>query len=160
LRIGTLTDGSDTWIILDWQAVREFSLARLASFQVWIGVNSDAHPEEDISFAYGTIQGNGDGGFLSVGAENRFGNRGQNAYFNGIGTLPANGTQLRVVTTPSVPGETHVITFAATGRKKGPWTNCARMTSPAFFGTQFACVNGTTIKGTDDRDDRDGEERR
>jgi subtilisin family serine protease len=166
LRIGTLTDGFDTWIILDWQAVREFTLPRLASFQVWIGVRADAHPGEDISFAYGPIQGNGDGGFLSVGVENRFGNRGQNVYFNGTGTLPANGTQLRVASTPAAPGETRVITFAATGQKKGPWTNCARMTSPAFFGTQTACANGTTIKGIGnrdgegDRDGRDGEERR
>jgi subtilisin family serine protease len=146
LRIATLTDGLDTWIVMDWAGVLEFTLPRAASFQVWIGVNSDAHPAEDISFAYGTIQGTGDLGFLSVGAENRFGNRGQNTYFNGTGTLPANGTQLRVATTPSAPGETRVITFAATGLKKGPWTNCARMTSVAFFGTQTACVNGMTIK--------------
>lgn len=100
LRIGTLTDGSDTWIVMDWQGVREFSTAgNLHSFQVWIGVNSDANPVEDISYAYGPNTGNGDGGFLSVGAENKFGTHGQNTYFNGTGTLPSNGTQLRVTTT-------------------------------------------------------------
>jgi hypothetical protein len=146
LRIGTLTDESDTWIVLDWAAVSEFSLPRVASFEVWIGVNDDAHPEEDISFAYGMIQGNGDSGLLSVGAENRSGNRGQNVYFNGLGTLPSNGTQLRVTSTPGGPVETRVITFAATGWKKGPWTNCAKMTSPVYFGTQTVCVSGMTVK--------------
>ena len=92
VRIATLTDGSDTWIVVDWAGVREFSLPRLASFEIWMGVTGDAHPGEDISYAYGTIQGNGDGGFLSVGAENKFGNRGANTFYNGTGTLPANGT--------------------------------------------------------------------
>ena len=97
MRIATLTDGTDSWIVLDWEAVREFSTpGNLHSFQIWIGVNGDAHPAEDISFAYGANAGNGDGGFLTVGAENDFGTRGQNTYFNGTGTLPSNGTQLRV----------------------------------------------------------------
>ncbi len=99
MRIGTLTDGSDTWIVLDWEAVKEFSTVKTDSFQIWIGINSDANPVEDISYAYGPIQGNGDGGFLTVGAENRFGTVGSTYYYNGTGTLPANGTQLRVTST-------------------------------------------------------------
>jgi len=87
--------------------------------------------------------GNGDGGFLSVGAENRFGNRGATVYFNGAGTLPANGTQLVVTGTPGAPGETRTITFSAIGKNKGSWTNCAEMTSSAYVGKQTACVSGT-----------------
>lgn len=143
VRIGTLTDGSDTWIVVDWEAVREFSQPNLASFQVWIGIDGDANPQQDISYAYGPINGNGDGGFLSVGAENRFGNRGATVYFNGTGTLPANGTQLVVTSTPGAPGETRTITFSAVGKNKGAWTNCAQMTSNAYFGTQTACASGT-----------------
>jgi hypothetical protein len=146
VRIGTLTDGADTWIVVDWEGVREFSLPRLASFQIWIGVNSDAHPAEDISYAYGTIQGNGDGGFLSVGAENAFGNRGQSYYYNGTGTLPANGTQLRVTSAPPQPGESHIITFQAKGADKGLWQNCAMMDSSGFQGTNMACFSGETTK--------------
>src|ERR687892_153530 len=92
---GSASPATATSIVMDWAAVREFSLPRVASFEVWIGVNNDAHPEQDISFVYGTVQGNGDHGLLSVGAENRFGNRGQNVYFNGVGMPPSNGTQLR-----------------------------------------------------------------
>jgi subtilisin family serine protease len=124
VRIGTLTDGSDTWIVVDWQGVREFSTAgNLHSFEMWLGVNSDANPAEDISFAYGPNTGNGDGGFASVGVENRFGNRGNNTYFNGTGTLPTNGTQLRVTSTPGAAGETHVVTYTAEGQKTGKWVN-------------------------------------
>jgi PKD repeat protein len=97
VRIGTLTDGSDTWIVVDWEGVREFSTSgNVHSFQVWIGVDSDANPGQDISYAYGSNTGNGDGGFLTVGAENESGTSGGNTYFNGVGTLPSNGTQLRV----------------------------------------------------------------
>jgi len=145
MRIGTLTDGSDTWIVVDWEAVREFSLPRLNSFQIWIGVNGDANPGEDISYAYGTIQGNGDGGFLSVGAENKFGNRGQNTYYNGTGTLPSNGTQLRVTGTPGTSGS-KVITFQAMGNSQGTWRNCASLTADLLFGTAVSCFDGTVTK--------------
>jgi subtilisin family serine protease len=141
VRIGTLTDGSDTWIVVDWAGVREFSLPKLASFEIWIGVNSDADPAEDVSYAYGTIQGNGDGGFLSVGAENSTGNSGQNTYFNGTGTLPANGTQLRVTTTPGTV-TSKVITFQAKGVSKGKWTNYATLTADTFFGTNISAFSG------------------
>ena len=125
-----------------WEGVRNFSNPTPNSFQIWIGLNSDANPAEDITYAYGAV-GAGDGGFLSVGAENRFGNRGESEFFNGAGTAPTNGTQLRVTTTPAGPGETHVINFTARGQKAGTWTNCARATAPdIFFGTATACTSG------------------
>ena len=139
LRIGTLTDGVSTWLVMEWEGVREYSTPRVASFQVWIGLNG----VQDISFAYGSLQGNGDGGFLTVGAENRLGNRGANYYVDGVGTLPVAGTQLRVSSTPGTPGESRTITFSAKGKNKGDWSNCAQMTSNAYFGTQTACVSGT-----------------
>jgi hypothetical protein len=149
LRIATLSTNEpnpadrDTWIVLDWQGVREFSTAsKLHSFEIWIGVNGDAHPAEDISYAYGANTGNGDGGFLSVGAENFNGTRGLNTYFNGTGTLPANGTQLRVTGTPGAAGGTHTVTFHAVGKKKGKWVNYAELTGNTFFGTNIARFPG------------------
>ncbi len=143
MRIATLTDGVDTWIVVDWAGVREFSTAgNLHSFEIWIGVNGDANPGEDISFAYGPNTGAGDLGLLTVGVENRFGNRGNNIYFNGAGTLPGNGTELRVTSAPPTPGETRIITFQATGVKKGNWQNCAETTSNLFQGVNIACFNG------------------
>lgn len=99
LYIGVLTDGMDNWVVLDWEAVSEFSTANQNSFEMWIGLDGDANPGEDVSYAYGTLQGSGNNGFLTVGAENKFGSSGQTTYYNGAGTLPANGTQLRVSTT-------------------------------------------------------------
>jgi subtilisin family serine protease len=142
VRIGILSDGTDDWIVIDWNAVRNFSSATTQTFQIWIGLNGDGNPGQDISYAYGPV-GGGDLGFLSVGAENRFGNRGQNTFFNGAGTAPANGQQLRVTSTPAAPGETHVISFSARGQSVGAWTNCARATAAAiFFGTATACTSG------------------
>ena len=146
IRIGTLTDGSDTWIVVDWNGVREFSTSgNLHSFEMWIGVNGDANPGEDVSYAYGANTGNGDGGFASVGAENKFGNSGNNTYYNGSGTLPANGNQLRVTSTPGRVSSV-VVTFSAkTGDETGSWKNCASLTSDAFTGTSIACASGAII---------------
>jgi hypothetical protein len=142
LRIGILTDGANSWLVVDWDAVREYSAARFDSFEIWIGLNGDASPGEDISFAYGPLGGNGDLGFLTVGAENRYGNRGGTSYYNGAGTLPADGTQLRVTGTPSAPGETHVVSFQAKGMTLGAWTNYVLMTSNLFEGTSVASFSG------------------
>lgn len=139
VRITTLTDGTNTWIVVDWGAVKEFSTTSTNSFQVWIRIGA----VEDITYAYGAIGGNGDGGFLTVGAENRFGNRGENEYVNGTGTLPANGTGLRVSSTPSGPGQTHTITYTARGARVGPWKNCAEVTANTIFGTAASCIEGS-----------------
>lgn len=142
VRIGTLTDGANTWIVVDWEAVRNFSNTTPNSFQIWIGISGDASPGEDITFAYDAV-GLGDLGFLTVGAENKFGNRGQSRYFNGAGTAPGLGTQLRVTSVAGAPGETHSINFTARGQRAGLWTNCARATAAEiFFGTATACTSG------------------
>ena len=145
VRIAYLTDDVDTWIVIDWEGVKEYRTANTASFQIWIGIDGDTHSGEDISYAYGTIQGNGDLGLLTVGAENKFGNRGGNYYYNGAGSLPANGTQLRVTGTPGVPGGTHVLSFSAKGILVGDWTNYATMTSDQFQGTSIAPMSGKVL---------------
>jgi hypothetical protein len=139
MRIGILTDGVNRWIVLDWQAVREFTDVATDSFQIWIGING----VEDITYTYGAV-GNGDGGFLTVGAENRFGNRGQNVYFNGTGTLPvSNTTEVLVSSTPGSVSSRVVSFDANAGDDPASWTNCATLTSNAFTGTSFSCVSGT-----------------
>jgi subtilisin family serine protease len=146
IRVATLTDGVDTWIVVDWNAVKEFSSAATNTFEIWIGINGDANPAQDISYAYGPVQGNGDLGFMTVGAENRLGNRGAVTYYNGTGTLPGDGTQLVVTGTAPAPGETHVLTLTAKGDKRGDWTNCAQLTGDIFFGTNIACFSGQVTR--------------
>ena len=59
-------------------------------------------------------------------------------YFDGAGTLPVNGTELRVTASAPTPGESKVLKFDAKGVAFGTWTNYARMTSTLFQGTSVA----------------------
>ncbi|MGA1863835.1 MAG: S8 family serine peptidase [bacterium] len=142
LRAGYLTDGIDLWLILDWENVTNWGDNEPNSFQIWIGVNG----VEDISFTYGEVLSDGDGGFLTVGAENKYGNSGQNWYFNGDGTLVSDEIQLRVESVPGEPGETHVISGSLMGVSLGEWTNCVKMTGNLFTGDNIACSSGEVTK--------------
>ena len=136
VRIGTLTDGADTWIVVDWAGVREFSTAgNTHSFEVWLGVSTDAHPAEDVSLAYGPNTGTGDGGHATVGAENKLGNRGATVYFNGTGTYPSNGTQLRVTSSPPAAGGNVTFTYDASAKQPGSYSTTANLTSNLTPGT-------------------------
>jgi hypothetical protein len=123
--------------------VPEFSTAaKKHSFQIWIGEANDAHPVNDVSFVYSTTTGNGDGGFLTVGAENRLGSSGTTIYYNGAGVLPVAAASYQVSgTAPTAPG-VKTISFDALGALIGAWRNCATMTSDAFIGTSVACIDG------------------
>lgn len=147
VRVGSLTDGSDTWIVLDYDAVPEYSNpASTHSFQFWIGIGTDANPGEDISYAYGPNIGLGDGGFLTVGVENLVGTKGQNVFFDGTGVPPAEGMQLRVTSTAGNQSSV-VLKFAATaGDDLGAWTNCATLESSGFSGTSYSCLSGTIVR--------------
>ena len=114
LRAGYLGDGVSTWLILEWENVPTWSGDEADTFQIWIGVNG----VEDISFTYGPV-GDGDTGYLTVGAENAFGNSGQNWYVDGTGTPVTAGYEVRVESVPGAPGETHIITYSAKGAKPG-----------------------------------------
>ncbi len=143
VRVGTLTDGVSTWLVIDWAAARVYTAGDTTpnSFEVWIRLGT----EEDVTYTYGPV-GAGDGGFLTVGAENLFGNRGQSVYYNGTGTAPAEDTELRVTSTPSAPGETHTITFEAVARRRGEWVNCAEMSADTVFGITTSCVPGQVVR--------------
>ena len=96
IRITVLTDGIDNWIVVDWDVANASGGAN-NKFEVWIGVEGDGNPGEDITFAYGAV-GNGNGGLLTVGAQDISRTVGDSYYFNGSGTLPVQGTELRVTT--------------------------------------------------------------
>lgn len=89
-RIATLTDGVNTWLVSDWDGVHGFGSPEAYSFQIWIGINGI----EDITFTYGPL-----GALpadLTVGAQDASGTVGDTWYYNGTGTAPFNGLQLRV----------------------------------------------------------------
>ena len=141
--INTLTDGTNSWVVVEWESVPNFGDGQTNTAQVWISYTQP----DDISFVYGPDITTGDGGFLTVGAENAFGNSGGTVYFDGAGTPPSpsfpNGTfEVDVFATPGSPGESHTITYTAKARQKGEWFHCAELTSPLFQGISTACVLG------------------
>jgi Fibronectin type-III domain len=136
MRIATLTDGVDTWLVLEWDDVPEYTGGGSEHMQIWIGVNGT----EDITYTYGDM-GAGDGGFATTGAENKYGNRGENVYADGAGTIPVADTEILVSSTPGTQ-DSHVMTFKGKNVKSGNWTNCATLRSDAFLGTSYACVSG------------------
>ncbi len=150
LRIGVLGAGGSLWTVLDWENVPNFGNGLPNDFQIWIGANGDATPGEEIFFVYGPNVSGGDGGFLTVGAENKFGNSGQAVYFDGAGAAPTTtnttGYEVSVFSTPGAPGETHTITFDASGKTVGEWWNYAYMTSDRFAGTAVDGHHGEVTK--------------
>ncbi len=128
LRIGTLTDGADTWIVIDWEAVRVFGSTNVQSFQIWIGVNGDAHPAEDNTFAYGPNTGTGSPEGLTRGAENRDGTSGKMIVPPPANPTPNNST-FRINTAPPAAGGTAEITYKASAQFGGVYTSLASLTS-------------------------------
>lgn len=141
MRVAVLTDGVNSWIVVDWDGVVNFSDGQPNQFEVWIGIDG----VEDVSFVYG-VTSNGEAGAYTVGAENRFGNSGGVIFFNGAGTPPSafGATQAVDVTSAAgVPGAAHVVSFTLKAVKKGEWRNCANLTADSFQGTAISCVRGT-----------------
>jgi hypothetical protein len=130
-RIATLSDGSDTWIVIDWEDVATFGTCATTcdahSFQIWIGISGDANPGEDVTMAHGTL-GTGAGNPVNAGAENRDGS-------SGVNFTPASDTDWTINTSPPTPGGVVDITYVATGKKAGTYVVPARMTSDLTTGT-------------------------
>lgn len=148
--VNVLGDGVNSWVVVEWEAVPNWGDGEANSFQVWIGINGT----EDISFTYGEAISDGDSGFLTVGAENKFGNTGGQVYLDGVGdapapSFPAGDYEIDVFSIPGEPGETHVVTYSAFGTVPGDWTNCAEMTSDLFEGTAISCFSGEISNGAE-----------
>ena len=94
---------------------------------------------------YGTVQGDGDGGFLTVGAENPDGTKGQAVYVDGAGTLPTSATELVVTGTPGVTSSA-TLTYTAKGVWVGGYVNYAEVSGSALDGIAIARFAGKVIR--------------
>jgi hypothetical protein len=132
--IGTLTDGSSTWLVVDYHRVKNFGNATTHSFEIWIrlatGAAGTGPSSEDVSIVYGTgadagnaAAGDPDSG-VNWGAENRDGTSGAN-----IATAPADGSQYQVHTTPPAAGGSVAIPYDISSKKAGTYHSVASMTS-------------------------------
>jgi YD repeat-containing protein len=147
VRIATLTDGTDTWIVVDWENVPLFaSAAAVRSFQIWIGISTDANPGEDITYAFGDNMGPGDPGVggVGTGAENRTGTSGKN--LGPLTSFPADDSTLRVLTSGPTPGGKVTITYDALGRRVGEHDLLASFSSNVVQGVTTEVVTITVTR--------------
>ena len=141
LRIATLTDGSSTWLVVDWAGVKNFSNATTHSFEVWLRLASGAAgtgpSSEQVSYTYGIANAASPdpASHGNSGAENRDGTSGKN-----LTPPPGNNTEWIVTTTGPTAGGTKTIGYQASADKAGTYRSVAGMTSDVTAGTTQVVV--------------------
>lgn len=120
IRAGVLTDGVDSWIVVQWN-VEVFGTEQAQVFQIWIGTSNDTNPGQDISWAYGPGSPTDPGLDFLVGAENVVGDGDM------VAVLPA-GPQV-VTSTDPVPGDVATYTLDVTGTRHGEADVVTEMTA-------------------------------
>lgn len=112
--VASLTDGVNSWIVVEWQ-LDVFDTTSRRVFQQWIGIDGT----EDITFTYDPANppaappaGYG----LTVGAENDEGSAGDQL------ATPPTGEDLRITSTPGAPGGTLTYSFTLQGTRTGTGT--------------------------------------
>lgn len=129
---------NDCWLVVDWENVPTFGFTDAAhrhDFEIWIGLNGDAHPDEDVSIGYGDV-GTPAADGLNAGAENRDGSSGIN-----ITPVPTDGQEYVITTSGPTPGGKVVLTFKPQGKAAGDYVLTARMTSSITVGTTSVRAN-------------------
>lgn len=126
VRVGSLSDGINDWIVVEWASVPAYGTNQVNSFQAWIGVNS----VEDNTFAYGNLQGAPADYNVFMGAENRDGSSAAEVPVASI-TAAAN-TDWTVNTSPPSPGESVTIEYTASARIAGTYPLRVDVSSPAL----------------------------
>jgi len=107
VRIATLGDGTNSWLVIDYDKVRTYGSADESSFQVWLQLGAT----EDVTIAHGAM-GAPSSDALSQGAENREGTSGATYVW-------ASSTDWTVNTAPSQPGGSMSVTYDASSARSG-----------------------------------------
>ncbi len=140
--IATLTDGVNTWIVVEWQ-VNVFGTNSNRHFQTWIRIGG----VEDITFAYdpGELPADPFGQDYLVGAENRLGTGGDQEMPPGLPTQ-----DLRVTSTAATPGGEVTYTVTVQAASAGTGTVTTSMTTPVVPGVTVVTsnVNVTPTSGS------------
>ncbi|WP_263731734.1 S8 family serine peptidase [Cellulomonas sp. SG140] len=123
IRVGTLSDGTNHWLVVDYDQVQAWGHGPASSFEVWIQTGTT----EGQWFSYGTLGGSA-GAPLSSGAENRDGT-------SGVNITAASGTEWAITTAPPTPGGSVSLGYRATARQPGTQTLTARLSSPIIRAT-------------------------
>jgi subtilisin family serine protease len=138
IRVASLTDGVNTWIVVEWQ-VNVFGTSSNRHFQVWIGIDG----AQDISFTYdpAALPANPGGQDFIVGAENEDGSGGQQLP---SGTLPT--TDLVVTSTDPTPGGSVSYTVTAKGQVQGTGVLTTEMDASSVLGTTIVTSEVTITR--------------
>ena len=129
--IGELSDGVNSWIVMDWENVAIYTSGAPVTFQIWLQEGST----ESVTWAYGDLPSAGDPSGLVIGAENRDGSSAQQ-----LAGIPANGSDFTVETGSPQPGEVVTIHYVANGKRTGSYRITGRMQSDLVPGISFANV--------------------
>ena len=136
IRIGTLTDGSSSWLIVDYDHVKNFSNATTHTGELWFRLASGAAgtgpSSEQVTISYGAANAAaGDpGSGINWGAENRDGSSGKN-----LSSAPADNSEYRPVLGSPIAGGQVTIPYDITAKTPGSYTSVASMTSDQTPGT-------------------------
>jgi hypothetical protein len=164
VRVAVLSDGNPnlalrvSWLVIDYDHVKNFSNATTHSFEVWLQLASggvgNGPLSEAITYSYGpntTSPGDGSGlgnagtgdpgSGVNWGAENSDGTSGKN-----ISPAPANGTEWAIHTSPPAAGGTATIWYDASAKKAGTYRSIASMTSDVTPGTTQVVQTLTVTK--------------
>ena len=144
-----LTRDDESWVVIEWEDVPAFdsekpvsscveNCADIYTFQVWLKTNTT---EQDITFIYEQVNGEGAASGLNIGVENQDGTVGTNYEL-----VPAAQDELVVVTTPGTEGETHVISYTAKASTLGTWHGCSLLKVFGTRGVAFDCVSGSVTR--------------
>lgn len=117
VRIAVLTDGVDSWLVVDWEGVPTFGTSDAQAFEIWIQTTA-----EGITYSYGQVTGSGAPDGLTVGAENRDGSSGVN-----LGSVPVAGNEFVITAGSPTPGGSVTVTYDAFGIKPGTYVLPARL---------------------------------
>jgi subtilisin family serine protease len=136
--VNVLSDGMNDWIVVEYR-VEVFGTEIPAVFQVWIGLNNDTNPEQDISYAYDPDNLPADPGLdFLVGAENVLGEGDMEA------VLPTG--DLRVTSGELVPGDTVSYTVGVTSNRVGGHLVTTEMTASLTPGTTIVRSPVTVVR--------------
>jgi hypothetical protein len=121
-----LGDGTNSWVVVQWDTHLFSSAAAVRQMQVWIGIDG----VQDVSYAYAdsTIGAAGDGGVgLAIGAESKNGTEGSNI----VG--PPTGSYV-VTSTPGTLGGSAVVTLQVRAKDDDDGTLTSTMVTDVVAG--------------------------
>ena len=138
--INTISDGSNSWIVVDWEGVKNFSNATTHTGEIWFQVSGGAAGtgpvSEQTTISYGAANaaaGDPDETpplTINWGAENRDGSSGVN-----LPSAPADGSEYAVHTAPPTAGGSVAIGYDASSKKAAVYRSDAELSSDVTPGT-------------------------